>query len=159
MDVDQETAKFKWVLRFGIGLLITTFFAFGELKYFVFGTTVDATITKVQRVESRSRRSGTTYWTEVNYKFADNAGNQRTGSDRMDDDWNGPREGIIPITYRGGEDGPNRLAGHYNWFGLGGWLFFFLPTAFFFGGMVKESMDYAKEKKTREASRKKVLRY
>lgn len=159
MDVDEEAAKFKWVLRFGIGLLLSTFFAFGELKYFLFGKTVDATITKVERVESRSRRGGSNYWTEISYKFTDKEGHQRTGSDQMDENWSGPREGTIQITYRGGADGISRLAGHYNWFGLIMWFAFFIPTAIFFGAMIKESMDYAKEKKARVAKEKKPYRY
>jgi hypothetical protein len=150
MDPDEEAKKFKWLLRFGIGLLVTSFFAWGELTYAVFGKNADATITKVERVQGRRGSEVTA----ISYRFTDSTGAERTGSDVMDADWDGPRKGTIPIVYRSGPDGKSRLAGHVNWIGIIAWLTFFVPTIWVVGSWIKESVEYSRENKRHKARMK-----
>lgn len=149
MDIDEEQEKAKWLFRFGIGLLIATFFAWGELKYVLAGTTVNATQGKTEIVQNVSRRGRDTSYRVVNYTFTDKAGHARTGYDRVPDDYADQPGQPIAVTYRGTDaDGPSRIAGT-RWPVLAFWLVFFLPTAWFVGGMVRESMQFSKEKKAR----------
>ena len=154
MDVDDEQRKAIWLMRFGIGLLIATVFAWGELKYAAFGTTVAATAGKTEIVPMRGRNGRDTSYRVVNYTFTDRGGVARAGYDRVPDDFSLPPGRSIAVTYRGDDDvsGTSRLAGT-RWGVLAIWLVFFVPTAWFVGGMVRESMQHAKEKRSRPAKR------
>lgn len=153
VDIDEETKRAKWLVRFGAGLLVATIFAWGELKYAAFGTTVQGTQGKIETVESVGRRGRDQSYRVVNYTFTDSAGQARAGYERIADDFAGAPGQPIAITYRGTDrDGPSRLAG-VRWGPIAFWLVFFIPTAIYVGSMVVESMQYAKEKKARSTKR------
>lgn len=156
MDGDEEARKVKWLIRFGLGLIVTSFLAWGELTYAVFGKRADATVTKVEdAIGKYNKRVGT----HVSYQFVDDTGANRTGEDGMSLDWQPPSGGHIPVVYRAGTDGASRLAGHVNWIGLTFWLVFFVPTAWVLGSWIKESVEYGRDKKRRAATEKRPYRY
>ena len=161
MDVEDETRKFKFILFFGLALVVSTFFTWGELMYLLRGGTAEGQVTLAeQRVVARGR-GRTSPMFVVKYEFTDAAGNVRDGSDRFDPD-SAPAVSpgdAVTVSYRPGPDGDSRLAGHANWFIVVVWIVCFGVTAFFVGGAVRESMAYSREVKARRASEVKKYRY
>jgi hypothetical protein len=110
MDVEQETAKFKVMLVVAVVFLVSTFFAYLELKYSLGGKTAEA---KVDRLSERRTRRGTTR--VVHYQYRDENGQMRNGSDDVSRDWSAPASGIVAVQYL---DDTSRLAGNRNTFAL-----------------------------------------
>ena len=114
LDLEEETAKFKRMLYVGVLFLFSLIYSWKELKYLAFGTTVDATIDKVEEMTSRSRRSGEHKYLVVRYHFTDKDGLKREGRDQVDAMEDVPRKGTVPVRYLSGDEGDTRLASQSN---------------------------------------------
>lgn len=107
MDTDNETAKFKLILIAAIAFIVSTFFAFQELKYATGGKTTDGIIERLG--EARGRRGRTV--AVVHYRFRDEAGTIRKDSSRIGRGFNGGEGDKVRVEYLEDE---SRLAGDRN---------------------------------------------
>ena len=105
---DDELAKFKRILFAGIAFLVSAYFSYKELKFAVWGTTADATVTRT--FETKNRR---TPLLAVEYTFLDEAGKSHSERDDVSLDWPVESE-IMTVQYLPGVDDSSRLAGHSN---------------------------------------------
>lgn len=125
MDAQAETGWAKALLVAGVLFLGSGIYAYSELMYLIRGRDVTATITEAHKVTKRGRFGlSRGQQIEVDYRFKDHEGNERTGSDRMDEDWPVPPDRKVEVRYRPGPDGSSRVAGRIGWitliiFGLG----------------------------------------
>jgi hypothetical protein len=107
VDTDNETAKFKFILFVVVAFLVSTFFAYMELKYSMSGKTTQGTVDRLGEV--RGRRGRTTPM--VYYHYRDEAGNLRHGSSSIDGGFNADVGDKVGIQYL---DDTSRLAGSRN---------------------------------------------
>lgn len=120
MDAESETWRAKALLVAAVLFVASGIYAFSELMYLIRGRDATATVTEAQKVTKRGRFGlSRGEQIEVNYRFKDADGNERTGTDRADDDWKMPADGKVAVRYRSGADGPSRLAGRIGWVSLG----------------------------------------
>ena len=116
IDAQSETARAKWLLIAGVLFLGSSIYAYSELMYLIRGRDTTATITEASKVTKRGRFGlSQSQQIEIEYKFTDADGNDRTGSDRLDDDWKIPTDRKVAICYRPGQDGSSRVAGKIGW--------------------------------------------
>jgi hypothetical protein len=127
VDTDNETAKLKFILFVGIAFLVSTFFAYVELKYSMSGKTAQGTVDRLG--EARGRRGRTTPM--VYYHYRDEAGNLRHGSSSIDGDFNADVGDTIAIQYL---DDTSRLAGSRNTMAL--FVFFACLLGLVVGGFM-----------------------
>jgi hypothetical protein len=107
VDTESETAKFKFILIAAIAFIVSTFFAYIELKYAMGAKTTDGIIERLG--ESRGRRGRSVPM--VYYRYRDDAGMLRHGSSRIGRGFNGGEGDKVRIEYL--ED-TSRLAGERN---------------------------------------------
>jgi hypothetical protein len=119
MDTESETGRAKALLIAGVLFLGSGVYAYSELMYLIRGRDATATVTEANKVTRRGRFGASRgEQIEVEYRFKDTDGNERTGSDRADEDWTVPRDRQVSIRYRPGADGSSRLAGRIGWVSL-----------------------------------------
>ena len=118
MDEDEELRKLKWLLIGGLVFLVSGWFAFGEMRYALFGSTVQARIVDVSDTELVGRRGRRTPMRAIRYSFEESDGAQRTERDDVPLDWT-PAEGetltagsTVSVQYLSGKPDKSRLAGH-----------------------------------------------
>lgn len=107
MDVEEETWKFKLMLGAVAVFLVSTLFAYVELKYAIGGKTAEGT---VEGVRERIARSGRTIRT-VDYRYRTADGEQRRGSADVGRNWVAPADDKLTVQYL---DGTSRIAGQRN---------------------------------------------
>ena len=107
MDAEEEAGKFKLMLFVVVVFLVSTFFAYLELKYSTAGKTAEATVDGVS--ERRTRRGGTIR--VVHYHYRDTEGKLRNGTDDIGNDWSVPTGGKVNVEYLADT---SRLAGNRN---------------------------------------------
>ncbi|MCA9018312.1 MAG: hypothetical protein KDA77_23525, partial [Planctomycetaceae bacterium] len=110
MDQDEELAKLKWILAAGVAFLVTGYLSFQELKYAVWGTTTEATVTRTFETSTGSRRRSKMLLA-VEYTFTDKEGQSHNERDDVPIDWPtpGPK---VNIQYLPGVEDSSRLEGH-----------------------------------------------
>ena len=151
MDLEEETWKFKLALGVGLLFLVSSFFAWRELKYLVWGTTVDATLNGVTETQTVGRRGRSRSVIEVSYTFADRDGTPRREADLVPTDWPRPAGPTVPVQFIPGSPDVSRLHGHRNVVSL---VIFFTCLAIlagFVGKLVLEAREYGEEKRRRAA--------
>src|SRR3954454_13361875 len=112
MDLEQETRRFKLLLFFGLMFLVSTFFAYKELKYWLRGKTIRADLIDVRETTSSGRRRRPML--VVEYGFTEpGATTRRRETDRVSTDWEQPADKSVTVQYLPGTDN-SRLAGHAN---------------------------------------------
>ena len=126
MDADEEAGKFKLMLFVLIAFIVSTFFAYMELKYSTGGRTAEATVDRVAERAGRRRTTRTVY-----YHYRDTEGNLRNGSDDVDPNWFPPDDGKVMVQYLADT---SRLAGKRNTFALV--VFFGSLAAMLVGGFL-----------------------
>lgn len=112
MEVDNEVARFKWMLGAGLMFLVSGCFSVGELRYAVSGTTTDAQLLEVKEVVSRGRWGRQYTNLSVSYHFTDTAGGERTEKDLVPDDWPIASTPTIAVQYIPGKPEWSRLSGN-----------------------------------------------
>jgi hypothetical protein len=105
--MEDETAKLKFGLVLIAAFLISTYFAYAELKYSMGGKTTEATVDGM--FEQRGRRGRVTHM--VKYHYRNDKGELRNASDSVPSDWTPPKSGKVQIEYL---ENTSRLAGHRN---------------------------------------------
>jgi hypothetical protein len=112
VEVDDEVAKFKWMLGAGLMFLISGCFSVSELRYAVSGTTTDAQLLEVKEVVSRGRWGRRHTNLQVHYQFNDGAGGSRSEADTVSTDWPFASEDTISVQYIPGKAEWSRIAGN-----------------------------------------------
>jgi hypothetical protein len=116
MDADHEFAKFK-LLLFGIGLfVVSTFMSCSEIRYSVWGKTVDTPTYTKQQVRVYRRRSPDTTEILVKYQFDDN-GKLRKEEDQVSLDYTFASPNTVRVQYIPGSDS-SRLERSMQWWWL-----------------------------------------
>src|SRR5438270_472533 len=111
IDSHHETARAKALLVALALFLGSGFYAYSELMYLLLGRDAMATITEAYKVTKHGRFGmSQSQQIEIDYQFKDADGNDRTGSDRLDEDWKVPADRKVKIRYRPGTDGSSRVA-------------------------------------------------
>ncbi len=111
IDEAEELKKFKWVLIVGIVFLVSACYSWVELKYLIWGQTVDAQVTNSFIATSTGRRGRKSEKLAVEYTFADSAAGPRSERDDVSTDWPVP-VGTVSVQYLPGVPDSSRLSGH-----------------------------------------------
>ncbi len=114
MDQDEELAKFKWILIVGIALIMTGCYSLNELRYAVWGKSVEAKLTGAKEVTKQGRRGRTSTVLRVEYQFSEAGGASRSENDEVSTDWTLPSNGSVPVQYIPSVEHASRLQGHSN---------------------------------------------
>jgi hypothetical protein len=120
MDEEEELAKLKWILIAGIAFLVTGYLSFQELKFAVWGTTAEATVTRTFETSSGSRRRPKLLLA-VEYTFSDEEGQHHSERDDVPSSWPTPGPKVT-IQYMPGVEDSSRLEGHSSQVAV--WIFF-----------------------------------
>jgi hypothetical protein len=109
--VDEENEVWKFIAGIVaiIAFVISTFYAWMELKYATAGKTAQGTIDRVTDMYSVRRRTAGQRGRTVHYHFRDASGEVRRDSDGVPLDWVRPPSGKVTIEYL---DDTSRLAGN-----------------------------------------------
>ncbi|MDB5338083.1 MAG: hypothetical protein JWN70_3702 [Planctomycetaceae bacterium] len=118
MDQDEELAKFKWILVVGIALIMTGCYSLNELRYAVWGKSVEAKVTGAKEVTNRGRRGRTSTALRIDYQFSEAGGASRTEHDEVSTDWPLSSDGKVTVQYIPGAESSSRLLGHSNMFSV-----------------------------------------
>ena len=111
MDPDKELSRAKWLLGALALFLISGFFAFGELRYAVWGQTVSANITQTRRFEEPGRRGNHREMISVEYSFPSGSTGTLNERDALPADW--PITGnTIIVEHIPGTVDSSRVMGH-----------------------------------------------
>lgn len=114
MDVEHEASRFKWLLIFGLSLLVSGYFTVRELTYSMKSETVDGRVEHTESYRTTGRRSREQ--TRVYYAFTDKQGvSHRANDDGLSAGWEPPANGIVKVQYVPGEENMSRLAENTNW--------------------------------------------
>ncbi len=126
MDLDQETARLKTWGVVGILFLISLVFSWSEIRYMIWGKTVDAMFMSSQ-VEVRRGKYNRQWEVRVlGYAFMDGEKNRREYED-VPMDWETPESKLVKVQYIPGREFSSRLSGEHHWF----WIsVFFLILAY-----------------------------
>ena len=68
IDIDDETATFKRMMQAGLILLMAMYLAWGDVKFWIWGTSAEATVTKIKESPFDSDRA------EVQFRYRDTDG-------------------------------------------------------------------------------------
>ncbi|QDT35072.1 hypothetical protein [Thalassoglobus polymorphus] len=127
MDDEEELKSFKRILFATVLFLISTYFAFKEVKYIIFGKTATATVQRVFETEERGRRGRKRKLLAIEYSFMDESGRSHSERDDVAVSWGDPGKSV-EVEYLSGVEDSSRLHGHSNktsiWIFLGclSWL-------------------------------------
>ena len=111
MDEENEAWKFIAGIVDVIAFIVSTFFAWMELKYATGGKTAQGTVDRVVDAYARVRRRTGQHGRTVYYHFRDASGKLRQGSDGVPLDWIRPPNGVVKVEYL---QDTSRLAGNRN---------------------------------------------
>jgi hypothetical protein len=114
MDKDVEYSKLKWLLIAGVGFIVSGFISMTELRYAVFGKTVDAKVSEIRQKTVTGRRGSSHVEMSFDYHFPDADGKIRNEKDDVPEGWPRPADGTIPVQYIPGVEKASRLSGHSN---------------------------------------------
>lgn len=142
----DEMQKVKWILAAGFVFLVSAFFSFNELRYLIWGKTVETRVQEKRIVENTSRRGGKVEQLRVAYQFED-AGNRRSEYDMLPTDWPVPDEGNIAVQYIPGDPGSSRLAGHWSRMWVVIFLLSIAALAFFIYRLAREANEPIRPKR------------
>jgi hypothetical protein len=121
VDTDEELAKFKWVLFCLVAFLFSTYYSIREFKFFLFGETASATVTRTFETRTVRTRGPGTQVLAVEYTFTTTAGEQLSERDDIPIDWPVP-EGTVEIEYVPGSANSSRIVGNRRLLPV--WIFF-----------------------------------
>jgi hypothetical protein len=116
--MDDELRKVKLFLVCLVLFLVSCYFGYEEIVYFVMGRSTPATVTKVADLTTRGRGGERTH-RQIEFSFTEADGTKRSGEDSMSTSWTPPPDGVVQVRYTAGVSGRARLAEHVNWLGLG----------------------------------------
>lgn len=111
--MDEEVAKFKWLLGAGMVFLISGYFSLNELRYALFSRTVEARVTNARATQSVGRRKEPRL--AIEYNFTEAGGATRSERDTVPVDWPLSPDGAIQIQYIPGVANASRLSGRGSW--------------------------------------------
>lgn len=129
MDMDNEMARFKWLLVAGLVFVVSAFFSWRELKYAVVGKQADAKLVRVYETTESGRRGRRVEKLAVEYQFKEAGGATRKESDTIAADADRPAGPTVAVQYLDGSPGRSRLAGN----GQRWWLLVFFGSLAFAG--------------------------
>ncbi len=109
MDDENELAKAKWVLIFGIFFLVTTYFAINEMRYITFARQSDGVVTGVKATVAIGRRGRRIPKLQVDFQFTDQSGTLKAGKQELSPDADVPTVGGIRVEYLAGVEGSARI--------------------------------------------------
>lgn len=116
MDMEEETAKFKWLLIVAVAMLISGCYSYSELKYLAFSKEVDGTVRRSYTQEERARRFRTREVLIVEYAYKDEGGSLKTAKERFTNTSQAPADGTrVKLEYLAGDDDSVRLSGNRKW--------------------------------------------
>jgi hypothetical protein len=108
MDQDDELKRFKWLLFAGLLFLITGYFSYKELKYAIWGHSVDAQVTEIKKWVRTSRRSESPM-IDLTYSYKEADGTGRSGMDSVNESWVQGDLTTVRIQYFAGVEGSSRI--------------------------------------------------
>jgi hypothetical protein len=111
--MDDETRKFKQILICLILFVVSAYLSYSELKFMVFGKTIDASVVRAVEAPALGRRSRPSLMVE--YQFQDTNGATRKEADNVALDWK-VEGATVPVQYIPGSPGSSRLVGHTQYF-------------------------------------------
>ena len=116
IDKDEELAKFKWVAIIAFIFLLSTYYAWQELKFAIWGKITEGRVTRVFETAGRRRRP----LLAVEYTFKDDESKWHNERDDVSISWEIPENSVIVESLPGVPDS-SRLEGHSN--SLAVWIF------------------------------------
>ena len=112
MDEENELAGCRTVLFVTVVFLFSTYYAWHEFRYMLWGTTVEAKIDRTFETEESRRRGRRVKKLAVEYSFTDTSTNQtRSERDDVSRDWPVSGETIL-VQYIPGQPDQSRLSGN-----------------------------------------------
>lgn len=112
MDQEAELAKFKLILFALVVFLVSGFFAYGELKFSLWGKTAQANISRTFETEEPGRRGRSRPLLAVEYSFTEADGTPRNERDDVPRGSQIPSSGPITVEYLPGVADSSRILGH-----------------------------------------------
>ena len=110
MDTDAEIARFKWLLVSGIVFLISGYFSYNELRFFVRGKTAEARVTRTRETQSGGRHSSPVL--SVEYQFTEADGTSRSERDQVAIGSAVTANDLITVQYLPGVEDSSRVLGN-----------------------------------------------
>lgn len=108
----DDVKKVRIALGVFIAFVLSAFFAFEELRYTIWGRTVQAQLLEVRNTRDIGGRGRTEPALAFDYSFDDGELGRRTEKDMVPPDWARPEGNSIAVQYIPGEKDASRLAGH-----------------------------------------------
>jgi hypothetical protein len=134
-------------------LIASTYLAWWELRFFVQGRTLDATVDGVQEIRLRHRLFGGSYL-EVRYSFKDELTERvRTERDELPLSWPRPAA-TVRIEYVPGSPGGSRLAGHRHIFSTIFFVVCVTGSLVYGGRLLREARRAVREEELFESKRR-----
>lgn len=116
-DFQAELGRIKWLLGAGVIFLVSAYFSYAELKYLVWGRTVEASVVSFEHTTRSGRRGRRIPAIILTYRFKDDS-QERTEKDTIASDGKNPSDPSAKIDYMPGKPGISRLAANRNWVAL-----------------------------------------
>jgi hypothetical protein len=111
---------------FGVAFVVSACFALGEVRYWAFGRTAQASVIRANAPDETDDAFLIRYW------FTDaKTGNHREEVDAVPSHWGAPPE-MLTVQYIPGRTGASRVAGNHRWVAL---RFFALTSLGLLGGL------------------------
>ncbi len=134
-------------------LVVSTYLAWWELRFFVQGRTTEATVDRVEEIRLRSGLFGGSY-RDVHYSFPDGDSDRlRSERDELPASW--PRPGhVVRVEFVPGLPGGSRVAGHRH---IGFTIFFVVTvigSAVYVGLLLREARRVVNEQARFESERR-----
>lgn len=121
MDEEDELRQFKRIMIAVVCFLISAYFSYQELKYAVWGTMAEATVTRTFETADMGRRGRRQPRLAVEYTFTDVRTGPRSERDDVSIDWSVP-QGTVDVQYLPGVPDSSRLKGNSSQIAV--WIFF-----------------------------------
>jgi len=145
-----------WKIRIFFGLLFTfivsTYFAYEELKYAIWGKTVSAQLLDVHNTRDIGGGGRSVAAIGVEYSFTDAERGARTEKDMVPTDWERPTGNEVLVEYIPGEKDASRIAGYRR---VGSIVFFFgvlLVVGIFILKLAREANSQSADRRARRGS-------
>jgi hypothetical protein len=116
-DDEDGSAGCLVCVVFVVTLLVSGCFTLAEARYWIFGRTTTAVVTRVQEPKATEESDGEF---EIRYSFVDSATNAtREEGDAVPASWGPPQE--VPVRYIPGRAGSSRIVGNESYVAV--WIF------------------------------------